>query len=276
MMVPTDYLSGLENWLTNEDVEAYLDLIQVNQRTPTLTTLKAIIRQTYACIPFQNLTMLTRPRQPPCLAQIRDDMLNGLGGLCTTINPFLCALLQSLGFQAGLLKVSLAQPDCHIGVIVNNLQGRDYWLDVGNGFPYLEPLPLEDGAIHKVLSFSYQLLRLDDGWSLKQTVLGSSDSKINQQFKAIPCHYAEFTSMRQRHYTQHEYGPFLSGIRVNSWTAKRGLLLRDDTLWTLPGRPQKIDISQARNWLAEHFANATALLPLLDISWNEIIESRHH
>lgn len=271
-MILSDYRSGLEDWLSQEDIDTYLNLIQLDRCPPTLNTLRQIIRRTYEIVPFQNLTMLTRPRRPPTLEQIRDDMLSGVGGLCTTINPFLCAFLQSLGFRAGLLAVSMSQPNCHMGIIVRNLESKDYWLDLGNGFPYLEPLPIEEGATYTALNFTYQLQKTDNHWQLLQSVLGSSAKKINQQFKADPCHYDEFASMRMRHYTQPDYGPFLSGIRVNRWTEEIGYLLRDDILWVLPGKPVKASASAAREWLIENFECSSILLPLLNKSWSNIIE----
>ena len=133
-----NYKSGLEDWLSSQQVDEYLKLIGVEFKKPNLQTLRMVVRKTYEVVPFQNLTMLLRPRVAPTPETITSDMLRGIGGLGTTINPFLCALLQKMGFQSGLLMVSLDKPNCHFGILVH-VEGEDMWVDIGNGFPYLEP-----------------------------------------------------------------------------------------------------------------------------------------
>ena len=263
-------LTGLEHWLAESQTRQYLDYIGVEFSQPSLSFLRKIIRNTYAIIPFQNLTMLNRPKVPPSSESIVHDMLSGLGGLCTTINPFIAALLHNLGFDVSLLMVSMERPNCHIGLRVD-LDDQCYWVDLGNGFPYLEPLPLKDGATYHHPKFSYMLELQQGGWAVRQSVLLSKDTKINQIFVNKARHYDAFKLMRKRHYTEKDYGPFLSGIRINRWTSDSVFLLRDDMAWDHTGR-QKVDLDTAIEWLHSNFSQVSnRLSPMLKSGWGKVL-----
>ena len=49
-------------------------------------------------VPFHNLTLLTRERRPPTMAEIKEDMMSGIGGPCAVVNAFFAVLLERLGF----------------------------------------------------------------------------------------------------------------------------------------------------------------------------------
>jgi len=265
------YKSGLEDWLTLSQVECFLNKIGVEQWDVDLMTLRSIIQGVYATIPFQNFTMLCRPKTPPTQEQIIADMLSGLGGLCTTSNPFLCALLQAMGFKAGLHLVSMDKPDCHIGVLVS-LKKRCYFVDVGNGFPYLEPLELSVGEKYKVMSFEYELVKVKQGFGLQQTIFGTRKKCIDQTFSAEVCHYSDFDTMRKNHYEDSVYGPFLTSLRINRWTNESGFMLRDKLILNFPGKRYKADLNQVVLWLHNNFNEASRLEVMLLSSWERLFE----
>jgi len=265
--------TGLEGWLSPRQVAAYLALTgtPAPPRKPGLDYLHQLLANSYARVPFQNLTLLCGPEHPPSLDRIARDMLAGIGGLCTTINPFLCALLQSVGYSVGMLRVSMAQPDCHIGLLLS-LHGQRYWLDAANGFPYLRCLALKPGAGYHQPHFSYTIGRSNSGdWQLAQTPLGSRDLVVNQRFRAVPVNYAGFRRMRRLHYSDPSYGPFQLGIRINCWYHGGGHVLRDHIVLDLGGQPQRVDRDGAVRWLQQSMPRAAGRLePMLHRAWDRL------
>jgi N-hydroxyarylamine O-acetyltransferase len=265
------YRSGIEDWLSESQANDFLRLLGVSAKPPSLAFLQTLVMAVYAQIPFQNLTMLTRERVPPTPAQIIDDMLSGIGGLCNTMNPFFVALLHQLGFSVGFLRGSMAQPDCHIGIVVE-LSGESYWLDLGNGFPYLQPLPILHGSRAQFLGFEYQL-QFDEGrFYLRQNILGHIGTKINQHFTVEPCHYQVFDDIRHRHYQEAGFGPFLTGIRVTRWQPEAGFLLRDNQITSFPGNTFEAQPAQIMQWLRQHFNQGERLVHLIQQSWKVLYD----
>lgn len=247
-----NYSSGLENWLSEDVADQFLMSISIPREPPSIEFLTRLIRACYAQIPFQNLTMLTRPRVAPSREEIVSDMLSKTGGLCTTNNPFFCALLHQLGFNTGLISASMKEPDCHIGLIVAFYDDL-YWVDLGNGFPYLTPLLITQGSQASHVGFNYELTLNGSTVSVNQTILGTNDKKKNQCFIIKPVHYSYFNTMRIRHYQEENYGHFLKNIRINCWTLNQGFVLRDNIIWTLPGKARKGNSIEILSWIRENF-----------------------
>jgi len=128
------------------DVPRYLGLLGVEAGPPTLDRLRALVRAHLERVPFENVSKLywlrTRGlRGVPAL----DDFLEGIerhhfGGTCYSANPYLCALLQALGYDVTLCGADMSQPDLHIALLVR-VEGREYLVDVGYGAPFAEPVP---------------------------------------------------------------------------------------------------------------------------------------
>lgn len=251
MLEPT----GLENWLSDSTCNRFLRLIGAPRRNPSHKYLVKLLRACYARIPFQNLSMLTGPRHPPHQDAIIAMMLRGLGGPCDVNNFFFCALLHKLNFDVGLLPASMHEPDCHIGLIVvfKERIPKNYWVDFGNGFPYLTPLPIIDGASAAHLGFEYGLEIRGATASVWQNILGEQDRIINQAIKLQPVHYSYFDMMRVRHYGESGFGPFLSGVRINRWEVDSGFIMRDNVIWSLPGNRRVADDDKCLRWIEQNF-----------------------
>lgn len=265
--------SGLENWVDESACDQFLQLIGMRRQPPTLDYLAGLLRACYARIPFQNLSMLTGPRRPPSGAEIVTMMLRGLGGPCDVNNFFLCALLHRLKFDAGLLPASMAEPDCHIGLSVA-IDGQKYWVDFGNGFPYLTPLPIVHGAFAVHIGFRYQLEIDGDRVSVRQNALGEQSTLINHTFALQAVHYAHFDSMRARHYGEPGFGPFLSGVRINRWELKRGFIMRDNVIRDLPGEKRSADFETGLAWIRRNF-DGRLFVPLYRKSM-EVLDAANH
>lgn len=265
--------SGLENWLDESACDQFLRLVGMRRQPPTLDYLTGLLRACYARIPFQNLSMLTGPRRPPTGEEIMQTMLRGLGGPCDVNNFFLCALLHRLEFDVGLLPASMAEPDCHIGLLVA-MDGQKYWVDFGNGFPYLTPLPIVQGAFAVHIGFRYQLEIRDARVSVWQNALGENQKAINQTFAMQTVHHAHFDNMRARHYGEPGFGPFLSGVRINRWELKRGFIMRDNTIRDLPGKKRTADFDAGMAWIRRHF-DGKLFVPLYRKSM-EVLDAASH
>lgn len=256
-----DTATGLEAALSPAEVDEFLRRLGLGRQRPSRDYLRQMIRASYTCVPFQNLSMLVRPRQPPTWDQIAEDMLSGLGGLCTTSNPFFCALLHRLGFETCLLSSAMGGvEDCHIALGVRFGESL-VWVDLGNGFPYLEPLAIDCREEWVFAGFHYRVERQGTLLNVWQDQLGTSHTRMNQSINLCSVPYSYFETMRYQHYTVPGFGPFLTGIRVNRWEADRGYVLRDRLAGEVPGKWLRLDDEQVVGWLRAHFAEPR--LPLL-------------
>lgn len=72
--------------------------VDANDFTPSLESLNKLIVSMLERVPFHNLTLLTRPRRPPTMSEIKNDMMLGIGGPCAVVNAFFAVVLDRLGF----------------------------------------------------------------------------------------------------------------------------------------------------------------------------------
>ena len=165
--------------LTASQVRAFMEYLGLNpEYLPTIENLRKIVQNFLEIVPFQNLTMLIGPMRRPTWDEICEEMLSGNGGLCTTRNPFLKVLLSHLGYTTTFVSASMEKPDCHIGILVR-LNDVDYWVDVGNGYPYVEPYPLGSESVVSHPFFDYQVIELEGVWQVQHRFHGGMAYKSN-------------------------------------------------------------------------------------------------
>ena len=236
--------------LSEKEVLDYLDRIEVRLQLPSLSLLQDIVVGTLAHLPFQNLSMLSNERIRPSPENICSDMISGLGGLCTVRNPFLYRLLTSLGFKVRFVSATIQKPDCHIVLIVK-IDEDDWWVDVGNGYPYQFPIRLGDQEPKSHPFLQYRLISKDDGWSLEH--FRNDEWNINYHFSAKGVDYTLFDEMHRLHYSEPGWGPFLTGLRVNRWWDDKFAILRDN-LGTSPDGEEILDSpTKISDWIAKWF-----------------------
>jgi hypothetical protein len=239
------------------EAELYLGYINLKWEEPSYAYLVKIVRSTYEIIPFQNFTMLLRPRAAPNWETIKEDMLNGLGGLCTTINPFLCALLNLLGFSSCLLSSSMnGKEDSHISFGVN-VDDTFYWVDCANGYPYLEPINISKPIKNNFYGFQYFGVVEDANLKIMQSKLATDEIVCNQVVSLVPVPYSNFDQMRLQHYSAVGFGPFLSGLRLNRWSLEGGYIMRDMEISNFPGPFDKVSRDITKSWINKYFNNST-------------------
>lgn len=129
----------------NNHFKKYLELLEVNQSTPSLDYLKRIVKAHLLKIPFENISKLllkqkdanTIPDLPQYLAGIEKY---SFGGTCYSNNYYLYLLLQHLGFEAKLCGCDMKNPDVHLISIVT-IDNHEFIVDGGYAAPFLEPMP---------------------------------------------------------------------------------------------------------------------------------------
>ena len=261
-------IHGLDGWLSRTDIQRFHSLLDLPIQPPSKSALKALVEGTLSRVPFQNISMLARPRRAPTLAEVRDDMLSGRGGPCGHMNPFLAAVLHELGYKAQLVAGSMQAADCHIALLVL-LDGEHLWVDVGNGFPYLEPIALTDLQPRRHPFIDHRLRRIgDERWQIEHRRQGQDQWVRNYDFQVTPRSFASFADMIEAHYSQPGYGPFLLGLRVNYHTPHRSVVIRDRVLRIVDGScddHRTLDDAGLAAALREHFPNT-------DLSMQEALE----
>lgn len=129
----------------------YLAFLGVDASAPSPAGLAAIARAHLLAVPFENVTALLRRRDRPTGTVPPPDADALLaawerragGGVCFEIVPMLSRLLVGLGYDAHAVLGQISLPNGHQAVRVE-LAGRRYLVDLGNGAPLFEPIPLDD------------------------------------------------------------------------------------------------------------------------------------
>lgn len=254
------FLTGkfrIEYRLCKTDVMKFLDRIEVSLMQHNFQTeagqlglLNAMIRGCMSSIPFQNITMLTRikssavdhdVRCPPSLGEVIDDMVSGIGGLCVVRTPFLYLLLKylcfdNLRFIAGTMCFNEGEEllNAHTALLVS-VANIDYWVDIGNGWPYMSAIPLESNGEY-VIDHSFMKTRLKkkrkhncDVYVVEHLLSTSEDWVENYYFRSSSVSFsAAFDASMTRHYdSKYNFGHFLKHLRFNIWEEDSGVMLRD-------------------------------------------------
>ncbi len=237
--------------LTDSDVASFLLQIHVEKNKPSPIFLQQIIAGVVEHVPFQNITMLTGPRQRPSKSWIKEEMLNGLGGLCTVRNPFLYCLLKCLGFEVRFVSSTILEPDDHISLVVS-INEEEWWVDVGNGYPYFSPIRLGDESPQSNWFFQYRLVSRGARYEVQHALPGEEWS-LNHHFSPAAVDFSVFDHMHEMHYKQPGWGPFLTGIRVNRFWPEGGAILKDHRATSPTGMEELDEPQQIHSWLKQWF-----------------------
>ena len=234
-----------------EEIDHFLRRINVTPSTISPEYLRQIVSGIIEHIPFQNVSMLTNDWIRPSEKMIKSDMLSGLGGLCTVRNPFLHEFLRELGFKVRFVSSTISEPDCHISLIVD-IQGEEWWVDIGNGFPYFEPIRLGDKSTKVNWFMSYRLESVGDRFFVYHK-LNNSSWKINHHFSPEAVDFSIFDRMHELHYSVPGWGPFLVGLRINRFWGDGGAIIRDERAVCPTGETVLDTVDKLETWLNEWF-----------------------
>lgn len=117
-----------------------------------LSFLTTLIERYQEHLPFQCLNILAQTqteKHVPTLEEVVEAGLSLEGGLCLTLNTFMCIILRTLGFKADVLDGSYStygDTHTHVVVILKDLRRTqdNFIVDVGSGYPFEAPIPLSD------------------------------------------------------------------------------------------------------------------------------------
>lgn len=225
----------------------------------SVATLNALVQASLQTVAYHNLTVLVRPRRPPTMQEIRDDFLCGLGGPCAVVNAGFAALLHALGFAVYLTPATIHRPDCHVALLVR-VRGRVHYVDVANGKPYAEAVPLGDERPRGTARFQWKLV-WDGAARVFHVLHGSAASGGWRTQPAVSfdpqrvVHYASFHAMLCESRTSRAYGPFLRGLRIALFaTPYQVASVRDTELTAHALTTAARDEKQLVEFAARHFA----------------------
>ena len=266
--------TGEQLWLTHSQAREFLERIEVTNSDPSPEFLASICSGIIEHIPFQNLSMLTDERIRPTKEKICQDMISGHGGLCTVRNPFLYNLLIVLGFKARYVSSTMSEPDCHISILVE-ISGEDWWVDVGNGFPYHHPVKLGDFSPVSHPYMDYRLIEIDNRWHIQHR-RQNQEWKTNHHFSSEGVPFSAFDRMHELHYSVPGWGPFLTGLRVNRWTRQGGIILRDEIARSPSGEQHFSNPDDVVAWITKWFVKS-GFIETVDVGeawrkWKEEVE----
>ena len=244
-------MSLLDISFTQGEINSFLNRIECDFTEPSVQQLFSIVSGIIEHIPFQNISMLTNEWVRPTNQMIKHDMLSGLGGLCTVRNPFLHEFLKCLGYNVRLASSTMNEPDCHITLIVE-LDQHEWWVDVGNGYPYMEPVMLGD---EKEKSNWFMKYKLNHEFGRFQVYhkINDHDWELNHHFSPKPVDFTAFDRMHELHYSVPGWGPFLIGLRVNRFWSNGGAIIRNERASSPDGTCEIETDTGLQHWLKKWF-----------------------
>lgn len=150
-------------------VARYLTLLGVDNPRPDRPTLRRLTRAHLAAVPFDNTTAILRrhahagrPVPPPDPEALLTAWGSGRGGgVCFDVTPTFGRLLTALGFRARLVLGAIGAPGGHQALLVEVGGGR-FLVDVANGAPFFEPIPLDGSQEVRRAGLAYRFRPGDD------------------------------------------------------------------------------------------------------------------
>jgi arylamine N-acetyltransferase len=216
-------------------LERYLRLLNLDREAASLDALGRLCRAQVLGVPFENISSIMRRARTPDGPVERLDLDTTLqawearagGGVCVDATPMFRRLLQALGYSARPVLAQISFPASHQASIVT-LHGREYLVDVANGAPFFEPIPIDEPTV---------IRRAGLGWRFQRA---SADILVQDREIAgewIPfCHYtltaasdAEIEAAYQRHHTLGESW-VVGNLTLVRCTEFEVIRLRDDEL----------------------------------------------
>ena len=157
-----------ELWgLSDLDLDAYLSLVGVPAREPSLAALAELQSAHVHTFPFENLDVLLRRHPGVGLPAVQDKFVGrGRGGYCFEHVTLFAAVLERLGYDASrhLGRVGDVRTVARThAVVFVTLDGQRYLVDPGFGMSVQRPVPLVDGAEVDDNGWRYRLRRVDTG-----------------------------------------------------------------------------------------------------------------
>lgn len=135
----------------------YLGILGIEPGEPDLTGLTRLLSAHLAIIPFENISKLYYLKKynlkeiPGPDLYLEGIQHNHFGGTCYSNNYYFFRLLNYLGYHVSLCGADMSEPEVHTVILVN-IEGREFLVDVGYGAPLTPPISLDLTTDHIVSS----------------------------------------------------------------------------------------------------------------------------
>lgn len=231
--------------VTPEWTRRYLALLGIEHPAPSLENLTRLVKAHVLTVPFENVTAHLRRRanpEPPVPAPDPTMLLDAWerragGGVCFDITAMVEPLLRSLGYDAHLILAHISGPFGHQAVVVNNLGGKRYMVDLGNGAPIFAPIPLDEVIeVHRHgLGFRFRPSddppRIPGGEEWIRDRLSDDGWVVGCRYELQPARDDDRQAGYQHHMTPGTTW-VLGSLTMNRSTTEAVHALKDDTLTT--------------------------------------------
>jgi arylamine N-acetyltransferase len=209
----------------------YLDLLGVEESSPSFEYLCRIVRAHLLRIPFENVSKLLYKKEGMDDIPDLSTYLNGIekynfGGTCYANNYYFNLLLNHLGFDAMLCGANMKNPDVHIINIVT-VEGREYIVDGGYAAPFLDPLPrfLTSDYVLSLGTEKFILKPQDKNGLSKLEHYYNGELKHWYTAKPKPRTIEEFRGVIKDSYS--DDAMFMNVFRITRFTVSGSLVLRN-------------------------------------------------
>ena len=272
--------------LSREEAALFLcDVLNVStsEDNDALTLLHRIVRAFQSHIPFQSVTLKTKllsDRTRPTFKEIKEDVMAKRGGLCYTLNVFMKHLLEKLGYVVHHAISTIKSNNDHI-LTIAVIRGCRYLVDVGNGYPTFEAIPLDFAKESKIYQHSFLEYKFSKDensdkilrWHGKEfpTDTEVSNWRIWCVIDPTPRDLSFFDDWMSRIYTTPELLIFHSSLRIISFPKGRALILRDGLVYVEDSETHKLVL---KNKLSSHLEIIEAvkeLFPLLHENVSKVV-----
>ncbi len=229
----------------------YLDLLGVEALPPSPLNLDAIVRA-HRGITFECVSSLIRrdtagdgPVPPLDLDDLLETWRTGAGGgVCYEFGSMLGRLLGELGYTVYPVLAQISFPGSHSALMVE-LDGRQFLVDVGNGQPILEAIPVDVPFEIDRAGLRYRFRRdPDNGKLIQDRWVGGAFAPF-VTYEMTPATPDEMEASYQRHHAIPPRTFVMENFRLVRITEDEVLQLRDDEFTTY--RPQGKTVEAVRD-----------------------------
>lgn len=179
--------------------------------------IEQLLLEHFQTIPFHNLYLLYK--------QSSDQVISG--GTCSDKTLAFLSDISDLGVNAHLHSAFIGGKDIHRLVRVR-VKGRDFFADVGNGWPALKMFPANESVTYECFGMKYRTEISGDWIRVFHTKQGKEC--LQMEINAIPKPEAEIREQINTRYSSGIKYPFMNSLRFSLIVGQEFLFLRDNRL----------------------------------------------
>ncbi|MCB9779924.1 MAG: arylamine N-acetyltransferase [Alphaproteobacteria bacterium] len=215
-----------------DEVDGLLSVLGLTRQPASAPFLAQVQRAWALTQPFHNLDLLAQyaEGQPPFDRRgAWGRCVQGLGGPCHVQASSFLLLVQALGFDAHFASAHITHPGDHLTVCVH-VDGSPWLCDLGNGHPYLDPVPFDRPSRQSHLGWDVRGTPVAGGVLVEQITPGTREWRRVYVASTGERVWGDFEDAIARHHREPDFGPFLRGLRAIRVAEDHAVSLRDDVL----------------------------------------------